>query len=173
MLRNTMVVFLVVLLAAPMFACSSKKADTEVADMGDVPVDTPVDPPTEDTRETPVDNESIDSEKMPVLEDVFFDYDKHALSMEAKRVLENNARQLKDASSTSITIEGHCDERGTNAYNLALGERRAKAAKNYLQSLGVSSSRIRVVSMGEEKPFDRGHNESAWSKNRRAHFVLN
>jgi peptidoglycan-associated lipoprotein len=108
--------------------------------------------------------------KMPVLEDVFFDYDSAALSGAAKRTLENNAGQLKDADA-NVTIEGHCDERGTIAYNLALGERRAKAAKDYLVSLGVSANRLKIISYGKERPFDPGHTESAWSKNRRAHFV--
>jgi peptidoglycan-associated lipoprotein len=71
-----------------------------------------------------------------------------------------------------IQVEGHCDERGTNEYNLALGERRANAAKKYLVSLGVSTDRISSISYGEEKPLDAGHNEEAWSKNRRGHFVI-
>jgi peptidoglycan-associated lipoprotein len=76
-------------------------------------------------------------------------------------------------STVNITIEGHCDERGTKAYNLALGEKRANAAKEYLVALGVSGSRIATVSYGKERPFDPGHDEAAWAKNRRAHFVVN
>ena len=72
----------------------------------------------------------------------------------------------------AVTIEGHCDERGTNAYNLALGEKRANAAKDYLVSLGVDGGRITTISYGEEKPFDAGHDETAWTKNRRGHFVV-
>jgi peptidoglycan-associated lipoprotein len=99
-------------------------------------------------------------------------YDSAKLNGDAKRMLESNANQIKDASSANITIEGHCDERGTIAYNLALGERRAKTAKDYLVSLGVSASRVKVISYGKERPFVTGHDESAWSKNRRAHFVV-
>jgi peptidoglycan-associated lipoprotein len=121
-----------------------------------------------------MDTEPIEdtSMKMPVLDDVFFVYDSAKLNGDAKRKLESNANQIKDASSASVTIEGHCDERGTIAYNLALGERRAKAAKDYLVSLGVSASRVKVISYGKERPFVTGHDESAWSKNRRAHFVV-
>ena len=79
---------------------------------------------------------------------------------------------LKAASGVKIVVEGHCDERGTNEYNLGLGERRANSVKNYLVSLGVSASRIRTISYGEEKPFAAGHDESAWKLNRRAHFGL-
>jgi peptidoglycan-associated lipoprotein len=98
-------------------------------------------------------------------------FDSYALSSEAKGTLEQNAKELKRVTATNVTIEGHCDERGTKAYNLALGEKRANAAKDYLVALGVSGSRINTVSYGKERPFDDGHDESAWAKNRRAHFV--
>lgn len=106
------------------------------------------------------------------LVDVFFAFDMADLTSEGKDKLANNARLLKAASGVRIVIEGHCDERGTNEYNLGLGERRASAVKNYLVSLGVSASRIRTISYGEEKPFAAGHNEAAWKQNRRAHFGL-
>jgi peptidoglycan-associated lipoprotein len=104
--------------------------------------------------------------------DVFFAFDKSDPTSEGRDNLANNARLLKAASGVKIVIEGHCDERGTNEYNLGLGERRASAVKNYLVSLGVSASRIKTVSYGEEKPFAAGHNEAAWKQNRRAHFGL-
>jgi len=107
------------------------------------------------------------------LNDAFFDFDSYSLSSEAKGTLEVNAKELKRVNAASIVIEGHCDERGTKAYNLALGEKRAGAAKDYLVALGVSGSRISTVSYGKERPFDTGHDESAWAKNRRAHFVVN
>ncbi|UCG53716.1 MAG: peptidoglycan-associated lipoprotein Pal [Candidatus Latescibacterota bacterium] len=110
--------------------------------------------------------------KMPVLNDVFFEFDKSTLTDEAKQTLADNATQLKDAEMVMITVEGHCDERGTNAYNLALGERRAKAAIDYLASLGVAANRMDMISYGEERPFDPGHTEAAWEQNRRAHFVV-
>jgi peptidoglycan-associated lipoprotein len=87
-------------------------------------------------------------------------------------VLQANAAILKKYPTWIITIEGHCDERGTAEYNLALGEKRALAAKTYLVSLGVPADRLRTVSYGKEFPVDPGHDESAWSKNRRAHFVV-
>jgi peptidoglycan-associated lipoprotein len=106
------------------------------------------------------------------LQDVFFAFDVYELSPEARDILAKDADILKDNPGTTITIEGHCDERGTREYNLGLGERRANSAKNYLVSLGISSSRIRTITYGEDRPFDEGHNERAWAKNRRAHFVV-
>jgi peptidoglycan-associated lipoprotein len=107
----------------------------------------------------------------PVLGDIFYDFDSSALSTEAQDQLRQNATWLKNNAAPSVTIEGHCDERGTDEYNIALGERRANSAKEYLATLGVGSSRLSTVSYGEERPFDPAHNEEAWSKNRRAHFV--
>jgi len=106
-------------------------------------------------------------------EKIYFDYDKADLKPEAQAVLESKAKFLSANSSYSVTIEGNCDERGTNEYNLALGERRADAAKKFLASLGVSEGRITTVSYGEEKPVASGHDESAWSQNRRDEFKLN
>jgi len=104
--------------------------------------------------------------------DVFFTTDHSGLTSEGRDKLADNAKLLKTASGVKIVIEGHCDERSTNEYNLGLGERRASAVKNYLVSLGVSASRIKTISYGEEKPFAAGHNETAWKQNRRAHFGL-
>jgi peptidoglycan-associated lipoprotein len=106
------------------------------------------------------------------LVDVFFDFDKADLSAGSRDTLANDAKLLKAASGVKIVVEGHCDERGTNEYNLGLGERRANAVKNYLVSLGISASRIKTISYGEEKAFAMGHNEAAWKQNRRAHFSL-
>lgn len=106
------------------------------------------------------------------LGDVFFAFDKSDLTAESRDTLANDAKLLKAASGVKIVVEGHCDERGTNEYNLGLGERRANAVKNYLVSLGISASRIKTISYGEEKPFAMGHNEDAWKQNRRAHFSL-
>ena len=106
------------------------------------------------------------------LTDVFFALDRAALTSEGRDKLANNARLLKAASGVKIVVEGHCDERGTNEYNLGLGERRASEVKNYLVSLGVSAARIKTISYGEEKPFAAEHNETAWKQNRRAHFGL-
>jgi len=102
----------------------------------------------------------------------FFDYDSAELSAEARAVLDTNAATLKKYASWAITIEGHCDERGTAEYNLSLGERRSVAVQSYLVSLGIPAGRLRTVSYGKEFPFDPGHDEAAWAKNRRAHFVI-
>jgi peptidoglycan-associated lipoprotein len=104
--------------------------------------------------------------------DAFFEYNDASLSADAQTALTNSATWLKKNSQYNLLIEGHCDERGTEQYNLALGDRRANQAKEYLVTLGVDTSRIRTVSYGEERPFDPGHDESAWSKNRRDHLVL-
>lgn len=105
-------------------------------------------------------------------EDIYFDFDKSALTPMAREVLDRKARWLQDNPEVSVVIEGHCDERGTAEYNLALGERRAESAKTYMVDLGVVSSRLTTITYGEERPVDSGHNEEAWAKNRRAHFVI-
>ena len=105
-------------------------------------------------------------------EDVLFDYDSYALTAEGQDILTQKAAFLQGNSDANIIIEGHCDERGTVEYNLALGERRAESAKTFLVNKGVSASRIITISYGEERPVDRGHSEEAWYKNRRAHFVI-
>jgi peptidoglycan-associated lipoprotein len=103
---------------------------------------------------------------------VFFPLDSYQVDGTGQTALNADAAILKKNASWVITIEGHCDERGTAEYNLALGEKRALAAKTYLVSLGIPADRLRTVSYGKEFPFDPGHDESAWSKNRRAHFVV-
>lgn len=104
------------------------------------------------------------------LSDVYFDFDQYAIRDEARSGLEVNAGLLKSQAGQDILIEGHCDERGTSAYNLVLGERRAQAAKRYLEELGVVPSHIRITSYGKERPFCREHSEACWQSNRRAHF---
>ena len=106
------------------------------------------------------------------LRPAFFDYDSDNVNEAARVVLQANAAMMRKYPSWTITIEGHCDERGTAEYNLALGERRAVAARTYLLSLGIDGNRLRTVSYGKEFPFDPGHDEPAWAKNRRAHFVI-
>ena len=106
------------------------------------------------------------------LQIVFFDYDSAELHEEARAALRANADLLNSSMSWVITIEGHCDERGTAEYNLGLGERRAFAARNYLLELGIAAQRVRTVSYGKEFPFDPAHDDRAWAQNRRAHFVI-
>ena len=101
---------------------------------------------------------------------IYFEFDKSTLTPMAQDTLMRHAAWLRENPNATVTIEGHADERGTNEYNLALGESRALAAKNYLVSLGVSASRLSVISYGEEKPAAMGSNEEAWAKNRRAEF---
>jgi peptidoglycan-associated lipoprotein len=106
------------------------------------------------------------------LKPAFFAYDSDTLDDSARKSLSENAQVLKSNASWIITIEGHCDERGTAEYNLALGDRRALAAKSYLLSLGIGADRLKTVSYGKEFPFDTGHDEDSWLQNRRAHFTL-
>jgi len=106
------------------------------------------------------------------LGDVFFDYDKNALRDDGRAVLQRDAAWLAKWPGTRVTLEGHCDERGSAEYNVALGDRRAEAARDYLVSLGVSSNRLVVRSLGKEAPFCHGDDESCWSQNRRDHFII-
>lgn len=106
------------------------------------------------------------------MEDIHFEFDSAVLRDDAQGILRKKAAWLLDNQSVEVLIEGHCDERGTAEYNLALGERRATSAKSYLVSLGVKANRLAIISYGEEKPLDPGHNEEAWAKNRRDHFVI-
>ena len=106
------------------------------------------------------------------IQDVMFKFDKYDLDNESRAVLRNNVAYLNKNSRTSIEIQGHSDERGTNNYNIALGERRAQATKMYMVSQGISASRIHTISYGEEKPFCFDSNDGCWSKNRRAHFKV-
>jgi peptidoglycan-associated lipoprotein len=106
------------------------------------------------------------------LEMIHFDFDKFFIRDDAKPVLEMNSQWLKKFKTVKILIEGHCDERGTEEYNLALGEKRAKSTQDWLISLGISQNRIKIISYGKSQPIDLGHNEVAWQKNRRAQFMI-
>ena len=108
-----------------------------------------------------------------IIRDINFDFDQSNIRPDAREILKANADMLLKKGAAKITIEGYCDERGTAEYNMALGERRAQEAKNYLINLGVKASQIKTISYGEERPLDAGHDEDAWAKNRRAHFVVN
>jgi peptidoglycan-associated lipoprotein len=130
---------------------------------------TPVAPPAEDA----IASASLDDlNRNSPLKPVFYNLDSADVDQAGQQALQSNADVLKKYTTWQVTIEGHCDERGTAEYNLALGERRATAARTYLLSLGVPADRIKIVSYGKEFPFDPGHDEAAWSKNRRAHFVV-
>jgi peptidoglycan-associated lipoprotein len=125
----------------------------------------------ERAAERPVTGAGLPSQTTTGLQRIQFDFDQSALTAEAREILGKNAKYLQEKAGSRIRIEGHCDERGTTEYNLALGERRAKAAFQYLMDLGVDPNRMNVVSYGEEVPLDNGHNEAAWAKNRRAELV--
>ena len=129
--------------------------------------------PAEPVREDRISSDSLDDlNRNSPLRPVFFELDSSDLTAAGQKVLDGNAAALKQHATWTISIEGHCDERGSAEYNLALGERRALAARAYLISLGLPADRLRTVSYGKEFPFDPGHDEGAYSKNRRAHFVI-
>ena len=140
------------------------------------PPPTPVAEPTVTVPSMPedsIESRSIDElNRDSPLRPLFFELDSSEVSAEGQRLLQENAAVMKKYPTWQITIEGHCDERGTAEYNLALGERRALAAKNYLVSLGIPADKVKTVSYGKEFPFDPGHNDDAWRLNRRAHFVI-
>jgi peptidoglycan-associated lipoprotein len=137
------------------------------------PVREPVSVPAEPVRDDAISSASLDDlNKSSPLKPVYFELDSSDLNGSNQRTLDENAALMKRYASWTVTIEGHCDERGTAEYNLALGERRAIAARAYLVSLGIAADRLRTVSYGKEFPFDPGHDESAFTKNRRAHFVI-
>lgn len=112
------------------------------------------------------------SELASIFTDINFDYDSFTLKPEAKAVLDKIAETLLNKTALQVMIEGHCDDRGTNEYNLALGQRRAESAKKYLVQLGVSPKRIFTISYGEEKPINANQDEEAWAENRRDHFMI-
>jgi len=158
-------------MVAVLAGCSKKK---EVAEPAPPPPPTtasetpaPAPPPT-NTEPSEQPNKTVQDQ----LADVFFDYDSAELSSSAQSTLDADGKVLNDNAGTSVTIEGHCDERGTVEYNLALGDRRAAAAKDYLVRFGIAANRVSTVSYGEERPFATGADESAYAQNRRAHFVV-
>ena len=141
------------------------------------PPSTPEPEPVEVQPEIAMEPEELEKEDLfksepIVLETIQFEYDKAHLTQDAKLILAENARKLEENPNLNIRIEGHCDERGTVEYNLALGERRAISTRNYFVNYGIASSRITVISYGKERPLDPRQNLEAWSKNRRAQFII-
>ena len=132
-------------------------------------------PPEDEVEADLLDIASLSLEELNergVLADIHFGYDSAALSAEARETLERNAAWLSRYPGVRILIEGHCDERGTVEYNLALGEGRARAAQDYLARLGIAADRMQIISYGKEFPIDPGHDESAWRRNRRGHLEI-
>jgi peptidoglycan-associated lipoprotein len=184
------VLFLAIALAAGGAGSACKKKSPPIARPTPPPPDTdmeanrPPAPPEPVTEAPPVavppepsvssaDMGSLDEiNKKGILAPVFFEFDSAEMSSEGQSVLAKNAETMKQFPTWIVSIEGHCDERGTAEYNLALGERRALSVRQYLVSLGIAAERLRTVSYGKEFPFDPGHGESAWSRNRRANFVV-
>ncbi|NTW68874.1 MAG: peptidoglycan-associated lipoprotein Pal [Chlorobiaceae bacterium] len=160
-----------VLALMTMAGCSSKSAVTSTDGTGSNQTSAPSAASTQDVPTAPV-GYGFDKYQTGPLGDVFFDYDSSILAPEAQEQLKKNAEWLGSNAAKGALVEGHCDSRGTAEYNLALGERRSSTAKEFLVKLGVGASRIETVSYGEERPFDSAQNEEAWSKNRRAHFVI-
>jgi peptidoglycan-associated lipoprotein len=179
---TTVLAFLLALTLGTAAACKKKPPTTAP---GARPVtEEPTRPPAETNVPPPPKGAptDVESSQLPAdvaainargyLKDAFFDYDKADLRDDARTALSTNAEWLKRYRSIQFLIEGHCDERGTSEYNLALGDRRANAAKEYLASLGVDASRVKTVSYGKERPFCNESTEDCWQQNRRAHFLV-
>jgi peptidoglycan-associated lipoprotein len=164
-----LVLGLAVLMLLPACASQDTPPVEEVEPAEDAPPPPPPPPPLEEEEVEDVD---VEDQEPLELEDVFFDYDKYNIRDEYKSVLEANAELLLSRPGASLMIEGHCDERGTNEYNLALGEKRAKSVMDFYIAFGVDAGRLSMISYGEERPFDGGHDEAAWAKNRRAHMLV-
>lgn len=190
-LRFHLVAILIAIFAITFTACSQKNVPPpSVADTAEVEAAAPapeIEPPMAVSEVIPEGmgaEESLESE--PVVESpvtlegrtsnglypVYFDFDQSSLRADQIARLEKNAKYMKDNPRVKVQIEGNCDERGTNEYNMALGERRSMSAKKYLENLGISSSRLNTISYGEERPINFGHDELSWSQNRRSDFVI-
>ena len=124
------------------------------------------------TRRTADDAAIPMAEEESVLEDIYFAFDSYELCDKNKGILDEHVEWLKSNPESTVVIEGHCDERGTNEYNMVLGAHRANAAMEYMVSKGIESDRVSTISYGEDLPLDPGHDEAAWAKNRRDHFVV-
>lgn len=150
---------------------SKKVVQTETEQPEPVEVSQPEPEPVETAPREEVKVEESAPPEPLILSTIYFDFDKYDLRPEALQTLAMNAQGLKSHPEATVIIEGHCDERGTVEYNLALGDKRAKAAREYLVSLGVAPAQLSTISYGKERPVDSRHNEEAWAKNRRAEFV--
>jgi len=186
MSRKWMAWVLVPAMAVALWGCPKKEPETPPQDMQMEAEEAPMEPAEEVPAEPKMTMEDERQPELPsdivelnrylreqkLVDDIYFDFDKSDLRTEARDQLQKNANWLRANPEFDATIEGHCDERGTNAYNLALGDRRANTAKDYLGSLGVSDGRLKTVSYGEERPVCTESTEGCWQRNRRAHFVI-
>lgn len=185
MVKKWCIVMGVILSLVVMVGCAKKAVREEPMGTGK-PGETAWGKPGEEAERARIEEESLEAslerKKYPgiegeflessLLKDIHFGFDRYDLTPKAREILAQNADLLLNNPRAKIQIEGHCDERGTIEYNLALGERRANSTKQYLISLGVSPNRMSTISYGEEMPVDPRHNENAWAKNRRAHFII-
>ena len=168
-----------VLVGAILLLCScSKKAPTTAAQVNENPAPAAAPAPARPAPAAPARDEGVLAEDLATLnrhgylKDVYFDFDQSALRDDARKSLATDALWLEKYPSIRILVEGHCDDRGTEAYNLSLGDRRANAAREYLASLGVDGTRVQVVSYGKERPFCQQDTDTCWQENRRGHFVV-
>jgi peptidoglycan-associated lipoprotein len=157
--------FAMVALMVALASCSSNKKKDEA------PAEAPSSTSEVANKDMSANPSGSDSGTIEGLVTIHFDYDKATLGGEAKKELQGNAKWIKEHKNVSLQIEGHCDERGSIEYNLALGERRAKAVRSYLTSLGIDAKRLNIISYGKERPISQGDSEEAMRKNRRANFV--
>lgn len=181
--------FILLILVSVVFVACKKKQDitemkSENVEKSDVMKDQKIETvKSDELSDTMVDENALQNDEVKVdkieqwnqqeiLEDVYFGFDKSSLASESREVLVKHAQWLKEHDEIKVIIEGHCDERGTEQYNIALGDRRANAVKSYLISLGVNPANLRTQSLGELFPKVKDHTEWAWAQNRRAHFVL-
>lgn len=158
-------------IAASFISCRGKEEKPDEGTPSESAGSAAQESPAVDSTAMSFDAAGSDSGKIDGLKTVFFDYDKATLSSEAKKTIQGNVEWMKKNANTKVQIEGHCDNRGSIEYNVALGERRANSVKDYMMSLGLASNRLATISYGEEKPLVTSENESAWKKNRRANFV--
>lgn len=168
-MKKLLLLFVMGLIAIAIVGCGGGTKGPVGGETTDKPVvkDTVTKPP-----EKPVEPPSKPSLREDQFQTVYFDFDKYNLRPDAKAALDNNYKLLTEYGDAIVKIEGHCDERGTVEYNLSLGEKRSRAAMEYLVGLGISANRISIISYGKERPAVMGSDESAWSKNRRGEFRI-
>lgn len=167
--RALLGVICIAMLCAGVVSCAKKAS---VPEAGLTQPEARVAPAPAPAPERPSSEASLLAQAQSALKDVHFDYDKSNIRPDARDTLKEDYLVLKGVADVQVQMEGHCDERGTVEYNLALGQRRADSSKDYLVSLGMKAEQISTISFGEERPADPGHDEAAWAKNRRAHIVI-
>jgi len=179
-MRKKLWISLALLFVIPGLLFTVSCAQKEITETEEAAVTEPKEEPAEAKAEVEVEKPVAETDDRGLLaarnmflnEDIYFEFDKSSLDSVAQDVLMRKADWMRDNPDVVVSVEGHCDERGTNEYNLALGDRRAESSKAFLVDLGVEAYRLSTVSYGEERPVDTGRNEEAWAKNRRGHFLI-